>query len=520
MNKPKLIYYNDSRHYHHYRHDPRMSLHRLQGPVDDILGTPVDTLCYGLATGLAFLHDTKVGFKFGEKIQEHMGGIVWWRAAETLAQAIQDGHDPLRIVVDRAHEKGIQIMCSMRMNASGTTQDRTLYNMGRLRWEKPEVMIGEESTDNPSTATAYDYARPEVREERLAVIEEVCDRYGADGFEFDDSMRVFFKPAEIAQNTPVLTGFMRDARALLDRIGRKRGEKLCLAARVHPSEEANLSVGMDVRTWLSEGLVDLVVPVPGGTASFLFDQDPSIDWIVEAAQEVGAWVYAPLGREPYDDRNHLPTLEMYRAAGANCRAAGADGLYMSDLPWPHTGREYEILREMGDPDIYERKAKHYYPAPKTPTQDRYMPERYVPRTLEEGVTARVSVFVGDALDSARADDELERVTLGVRVVQTCPEDSLSFRFNGADLPLDQARITTYYGGLVSYTVERVGLPLRILTHYWYHFDLPLDMTREGENQVEVTLDSRFAAFTYDRALQSVELCTAYKGPPVPVQGQM
>ena len=57
MHKPKLIYYNDSRHYSFYRYDPPMSLHQLRQPVDEILGTGVDTLFYGLASGQTFLHD-------------------------------------------------------------------------------------------------------------------------------------------------------------------------------------------------------------------------------------------------------------------------------------------------------------------------------------------------------------------------------------------------------------------------------------------------------------------------------
>ena len=44
MRKPKLIYYNDSRHYHMYRYDPPMSLRQLRRPVDDILETIKDSL--------------------------------------------------------------------------------------------------------------------------------------------------------------------------------------------------------------------------------------------------------------------------------------------------------------------------------------------------------------------------------------------------------------------------------------------------------------------------------------------
>ena len=182
MRQPKLIYYHDSRHLLFYRFDPPMSLHQLRQPVDELLGTPVDTLSYGLGMGQTFLYDTKVGTRFGEHATEHNSGVVWWRAAENLKRALDSGYDPLQIIVDRAHEKGMQVLDSLRINDGGVPEGSN-YNVGRLKYERPDVMIGEEDPENPSVATALDFARPEVREERLAVIEEVCDRYGADGIE-------------------------------------------------------------------------------------------------------------------------------------------------------------------------------------------------------------------------------------------------------------------------------------------------------------------------------------------------
>ena len=79
MNKPKLIYYNDARHYSFYRYDPPMSLHQLRQPIDELLGTGVDTLSYGLASGQTFFHDTKVGIPWGDVGGDHNHGVMWWR---------------------------------------------------------------------------------------------------------------------------------------------------------------------------------------------------------------------------------------------------------------------------------------------------------------------------------------------------------------------------------------------------------------------------------------------------------
>ncbi|MEW6750466.1 MAG: hypothetical protein AB1505_05745 [Candidatus Latescibacterota bacterium] len=510
MRKPRLLYYNDARHYSLYRYDPPMSLHQLRQPVDEVLGTGVDTLVYGLASGQTFLHDSRVGARWGEGVAVHDHGVMWWRAAENLRQALAAGHDPLRVVVDRAHEKGLQVLCSLRMNDPSTPDN--LYMLGRLKAEHPEVMIGEADPGNPHTATCADFARPEVQGERLRVVEEVCGRYGADGFEFDPYVWAFFKPSEVERNTPLLTEFVRQVRVLLDRLGAGRGTRLCLAARMHPAEERNLAAGMDVRAWLAAGLVDLVVPQPPGA---LFDGELPIGWLVEAARAAGAWVYVAPGRTPYDDRHHTPSVEMYRAAAAAYRALGADGLYLADLAWPFGPLEYQVLRELGDPDIYARLDKHYFPARQEPGTAVL---RHLPVTLAEGTPARVPLRVGDALGAARRDGELEGVTLGVRLVQHCPEDEVRFRFNGQ--PVAPSRVRHFYGGLVGYGAARAGLPPRIDTHHWLEFDLPLDLVREGCNEVDVVLARRFAPLAAERVLHQVELRVHYLRPPHPTGGQM
>jgi hypothetical protein len=252
----------------------------------------------------------------------------------------------------------------------------------------------------------------------------------------------------------------------------------------------------------------------------LVDSQHSFDWLIEAAHEQGAWVYSRIGRTPYDDRSHDATIEMQRADATNYRARGADGVYLEHLPWPHTAREYQVMRELGDPDIYARKSKHYMLAPGTDGPDSASLGRLLPIILQEGVPACVPVFIGDALGEARNDGELESVKLRVRIVQTNPEDRLEFRFNGLTLSLEDAKVSTYYGGIVDWAAARIGVPHRIDTYYWYDFNLPLDLVREGDNKLEVTMGSLLKAMTADRIMQHVEVRVDYVEPEVPVRGQM
>ncbi len=519
MRKPRLILNNDARHYLMYRFDPPLSRKRLQSPVDEILGTGVDTLAFGLASGATFLHDSKVGNKWGDSVVDHDNGIMWWRAAKNLEAALAAGMDPLQVVIDRAHEKDIQIIASLRINEPGTASgpNRQPYMCNRLKLDHPEYMIGEEDPERPAVATCLDFAIDEVRQERLDVIEEVCDRYGADGIEIDEYVRVFFKPTEIERHTPLLTDFIRSVRELLDRIGEKRGKRLMLAARVNPREDANLAVGMDVRSWMREKLVNAIVV---DTDSMDLDPEPHFGWLVDAANENDVWIYPHMGRLPYDDRHHEPTIEMVRAVATNQMAAGADGLYLSHLLWPHGPDEYLIMRELADADIYQRKNKHYFPARYDPSTEPWPVKCHLPKTLEQGVASVVPFTVGDELDAARSDGELKRATLKVRIVQTGMDDQLNFTFNDTPLTPETRNISTVYGGIVDYMSWRLGRDVRINTHYWFEFDLPIELVLQGTNEVGVTLEHELAERVEDRVLHQVELLIEYAEPPMRVGGQM
>ena len=108
-------------------------------------------------------------------------------------------------------------------------------------------------------------------------------------------------------------------------VRQRPGEAGHVGARVYPTEEMNLAQGLDVRTWLNEGLLDFVVPV--FYPYMVLDPDMPIDWIVEAAHEADASVYGML--QPYSrdeptgtSDTVLPvrayaTPEMVRAASAS-----------------------------------------------------------------------------------------------------------------------------------------------------------------------------------------------------------
>ena len=519
MEKPKLIYYNDSRHYLMYRFDPPLSKSTLQRPVDELLGTGVDTIAYGLASGQTFLHNTKVGTRWGELVTDHNHGIMWWRAAKSLETAISQGLDPLAIVIERAHSKGIRVIPSLRINdqATGEGTNANTYFFSKFKRDNPHVLIGGEGyPDKPGAATCLNFALKEVREERLSIIREVCEDYRADGIEIDDYVRVFFKYSDIEKNTPILTDFIKEVRNLLDEIGQKQGRELMLSCRINNSEDDNLSVGMDVKTWIKEKLINAVILT---SDSWQLNSAPNFEWLSDLCKDNDVWIYPHLGRVPLDDRYHQASIEMYRATALNSLDAGSDGMCLSDLPWPFSHNQYQILRELGDSDIYENKSKHYL-LPIKFDKDKTSDTAQLPIILEENTPETFQIKISDDIDSAMETNSISDIKLRIRIVQTGLEDNIEYKFNNEPISPEINRTETFYGGLRSSESVRAGMAQRINTHYWFEFEIPKTLVNSGNNLVEVVLTKKLSDRVEDRVLESAELIINYYDAPTKFGGQM
>ena len=62
----------------------------------------------------------------------------------------------------------------------------------------------------------------------------------------------------LAVRSRFLNQFVRDSRQVLNEVGTKKGKKLELSAYVFSSTETNRNYGLDVVTWMKEGLLDSI----------------------------------------------------------------------------------------------------------------------------------------------------------------------------------------------------------------------------------------------------------------------
>ena len=503
MKKPRLIYYNDAHHFHGKRIEPKASIHMLQWPVDEVAGTGVDTLVFGLGYGDVFFHQSKVGRVVGQQ-KEVWEGYIDWRIMRMVEEAAKLGTDQVREVVKRGKELGIDVFSSLKMQS---THAPGAQRCGKLRWDhEASVCIGEEGRNE----WAYDYALDIVREYKLAIVEEVLRDYEAEGIELDFMFgNAYFKSDEAAA-AGIMSGFMGDLRKLTREIGEKQSREIPIMVRICLEREANLAMGLDVEAWLADGNVDYVV---GQDECVLSDTQPKPDWLPIAANAAGGAAYYRPPRRVYDERVGLPSIDMTRALSQTLRLGGYAGLYHGYMRWPLDDVEYRFLREAGYPEVSARKPKRYFLQPREGDEGEptTTPTRVLPAELVGGQCLRLPIWIADDVDGARKDNEMRKPILTLRFSFFCIEDDVEFRFNGRVLPWEDAEITDERALVMAIVLagKNVQAPLGMSAH-WFRYKLELDDVRQGENIVEVECRKKDERAGFTRSLNGVEILMRYR----------
>lgn len=312
---------------------------------DALLG--IGTLVYCVGSGSDVLnYPTKAGSPVGwRETPTEKENKDWRTRTENARKAIAAGLDAVRIAGEEAKKNGLRFLPSLRMNDSHFIFKPFDYPLTGEFWMKnhDRLRIG----DSPirfrkGYENLLDFRHEEVRNYRLGVINEVIDRNQdlIDGFELDfNRVQVFFPEGKAAEGAPLLTDLVRQVRERLDTVSREQGRPLSLFVRIPPSLAACRWAGIDIQTWMKEGLVDLVSPAQLMTLAY---EMPIRDLITEA-HRYGVLVYpslyprnswrAPvdfslpnLGLEAAPDRSAVKAEVL--AAAANYRAMGADGFYL------------------------------------------------------------------------------------------------------------------------------------------------------------------------------------------------
>jgi len=155
-----------------------------------------------------------------------------------------------------------------------------------------------------------------------------------------------------AKEIELLNDMMRKIRKMTEEEGLRRGRPILIAARCIngiQDRERSLYYGLDVKTWLAEGLVDILMPIHVGIP--WGKQQGPLKEFIELAHRYDVPAYPCLRRV---DRGGV-TWEVCRGEAMSRFAEGADGITTFNRFDP-THRRW---RELGDPKVLRDLDKTY-----------------------------------------------------------------------------------------------------------------------------------------------------------------
>jgi hypothetical protein len=478
MKRQRTIYFNDARHYYLFVFEPPMALEDAWAPIDECAGTAVDTFIYGVARADGLFYPSKVGLRFRDDTRK-FESAPYYRVWNNMQSLMDRGLDPLTVLIDRAHEKNMDFFASLRIGPQGSTDPKL------------------DSRDG-----GPGFLDEDLREHNFLLLQELAVDYPSDGIELDlaappAGSSPLFRPEDAAGAMPMMTDWVR---RVSDMTRNRPGTPGQVGARVYPTEEANTMMGFDVRTWISEGLVDYVTPMV--YSHNVVDSNMPIEWLVEATEGTGTSVYPMIG--PYSDREsrqyhtrEWATPEMMRAAVANYWDMGVDGMYTYFLKWPINDTGRKILTELGDVDQVKGKSKHYIANQKTDVTEQIGYSLPLPIKIEPtdtGTSHDIQINVSD--DFEGSVDRIREVRLKMLIVDLLADDRLTIRLNGESLENETCHrdfgsfINAYWGQWLEFTLQGVR-------------------PRKGQNTVSITLDGRAEGAVGTLVVEDVELTVKY-----------
>ena len=516
--EPRVFLFDDGRHAAClYQFEPPLTPEDLTFNVDQLVDSGVDTLVYfsGMEGGVV-LYDSEVAQKWGDNVTRWTHP-VWYRASRNLQQLIRDGHDPLKLLCERCHDKGILFLASDWVNLSGG--DRATYGgQGRKAdfvYDNPQFQVGPEDGARGQAVDPkrFSFLHQQVRDYRFRIFEELLARYSTDGIELNLSMEIpLCGFGQVDRLAPVLTEWIGALRAIADKAEEAQGRRKRIYARIPSSPDAWKLLGYDVSTWVDEKLVDGLIVLPAEMEGPI-DQHANFAPAVELTRQTKCRVLTGfsglLGRQS----EQYAAQQTVWAAAANAYHQGVNGFgfaghHWTPNGWPWTDEDYATLRLVGHPELLATADKHYHArsALRSGSPPSWLPGSAMdlPRALETGQPIQVPLTIADDLAHWHALGRIESVRLRVRITNIEPSlNELRVSLNGQPLDDSTLRLDD-----LTYRLYRMGAinPYG----YIYEYGLPAErFPKTGANLVEVTLAKRDPGIDTTFELFDVDLGIKY-----------
>ena len=495
--EPKVIMFDDGRHASgFYQFEPPMSADDLLLNIDQLIDSGIDTYVYfAVIEGGTVMYDSKVSQVWGDNVLK-WNHFVWYRASRIIKQLIAEGNDPLKLICDRCHEKGIWCIPQNPASLLGGTRelDGGLGRKSDFVYDHPEFQCGPE--DDPRAELVqpqrFSMLHQDLREERLAVSEELLARYETDGIVLNMNEFVpFCRFDEVGELEPVMTEWMRSLKAVAAKAEEAQGRRKRIYIHIPAQPVAWKMLGFDVPTWVEEKLTDGLI-CQTGLRHGPVDHDLDLTDARNLADGNDCRVFAAfrnlLGRQ----LDRYATPPMVWAAAANAYAQGADGFAFTDAHttpngWPWTDTEYGTLRLLGNPEMLATANKIYRARSETATLTKahnFEPATVptLPVDLLEGEPVTVQIRISDELHRWHNDGKLDSVNLRVRITGIEPPlNKVRVELNGKELPESILNLND-----LTFRVTKFGAVGPYGYIYDYHL-MPDLFPKQGVNEITVTL---------------------------------
>ena len=502
---PRLIFNSDGDSITLMQFPPPITQEQACRAVEELVGTEVDVFTNSMGRGDdTFSHPTEFGEVYGEGVTEWPEGkaLEGIRVAAENTRALLDaGTDIIESLAARAHKRGFEFWPALRMNDIHEDDSaRFATRRSSFKKEHQELLIGSPyptrhgyGYPHDDFTWAFDYAKKEVRDRKLGLILETCEKYDVDGFELDFQRgNWYFKDRQEEAGMALMTDFMRRVRAGTRDISEKRGRRFRLMARVPPTIAKCLDIGLDVPTWIKEELADLFILMDKD----YLDMGADVRGLVALARGTSCKIGGGL-EHSVKGYGHAGPDTLYAGALSYWRQ-GASCIYLFNYDChrelgaalPYTPEEVQVLREIHDPNVISRRNKRYCVTvdaySRLPEEGGTMPLPYLLR--QAGDEAAFTIWVGDDLEAARRDGVLDEVWLRLMYGSYDTEMlNATVSLNGRQLPSGH-RVQTPENTTVTYS------------------DVPAVF---GENEVAVELNNGEPSAL---RINGVELVITYGGP--------
>ena len=342
-----------------------------------LLKTHVDSISYCTTQSFnKFTHDTRVAEIFKSRSGEFAGN--------NLQRFLERRTDGLRMSVEFAHQHGLESLWTLRMNDihdAWTPAFLSQWKQQDPRRIMSSLAAAGRFSDRRRLWSLVDFEHPDVEPRLVQIIEEVLDNYDVDGVELDFMRAPFYfrtsylgQPATASQ-IGILSRLVRRIRSSVMDRSRKRGKPLLLSVRVPSTVDLCRKIGIDIKAWLEESLIDLLV-LGGGYLTFGLNLKELVDLshqhrvpVYPCASQSGLYYRPPRGK------GEKQPVEAWCGVAAQFYNQGADGICTFNLfPGPGTAddRKYarNVLKRIGSQDALRRSpimyaisdAGHWMPA--------------------------------------------------------------------------------------------------------------------------------------------------------------